>query len=59
MDDVVSQQSRSDKNWLSAPELTLDLFETVYDTVSFSRGLFGLSPDPEKISNFNVLFLMG
>ncbi|WDE08998.1 ABC transporter ATP-binding protein [Thalassomonas viridans] len=30
-------------------ELTTDAFETVWDTVSFSRGLFGKKPDPEYI----------
>src|ERR687885_2353345 len=30
-------------------ELTTDAFESVWRTVSFSRGLFGLSPDPAHI----------
>ena len=30
-------------------ELTTDAFETVWDTVSFSRGLFGQPPDPAHI----------
>jgi ABC-2 type transport system ATP-binding protein len=30
-------------------ELTTDAFETVWDTVSFSRGLFGLSRNPAQI----------
>ncbi len=30
-------------------ELTTDAFETVWDTVSFSRGLFGRSPSPAHI----------
>ncbi|MEL6871718.1 MAG: ABC transporter ATP-binding protein, partial [Pseudomonadota bacterium] len=30
-------------------ELTTDAFETVWDTVSFSRGLFGLPPKPDHI----------
>jgi len=30
-------------------ELTTDAFETVWDTVSFSRGLFGHSPNPAHI----------
>ena len=30
-------------------ELTTDSFETVWDTVSFSRGLFGLKPNPAFI----------
>lgn len=30
-------------------ELTTDAFETVWDTVSFSRGLFGKAPDPQVI----------
>ena len=30
-------------------ELHTDMFETVWETVSFSRGLFGLPPDPARI----------
>src|SRR5690606_17330744 len=30
-------------------ELHTDMFETVWDTVGFSRGLFGLAPDPAYI----------
>ncbi len=30
-------------------ELTTDMFETVWDTVSFSRGLFGKAPNPAHI----------
>jgi len=30
-------------------ELTTDAFETVWDTVTFSRGLFGKAPDPAHI----------
>ena len=30
-------------------ELTLDVFEPLLNTVSFSRGLFGRAPDPAKI----------
>jgi len=30
-------------------ELQTDMFETVGDTVRFSRGLFGLAPDPDHI----------
>ena len=30
-------------------ELTTDAFETVWNTVSFSRGVFGKSKDPEKV----------
>src|SRR5690606_26492706 len=30
-------------------ELTTDAFETVWNTVSFSRGLFGKAPDPAHI----------
>ncbi|RAG12786.1 multidrug ABC transporter ATP-binding protein, partial [Burkholderia multivorans] len=30
-------------------ELTTDAFETVWATVSFSRGLFGKAPDPAHI----------
>jgi ABC-2 type transport system ATP-binding protein len=30
-------------------ELHTDMFETVWDTVTFSRGLFGLAPDPAHV----------
>ena len=30
-------------------ELNLETFETVFDTVSYSRGLYGKSPDPKHI----------
>ncbi len=30
-------------------ELTTDMWETVWDTVSYSRGLFGLKPDPAHL----------
>ena len=30
-------------------ELNLESFETVFDTVSYSRGLYGKSPNPEHI----------
>ena len=32
-------------------ELTTDAFETVWNTVSFSRGLFGKPASPERVSN--------
>ena len=32
-------------------ELHTDMFETVWGTVSFSRGLFGYPPDPEHLEN--------
>jgi len=32
-------------------ELTTDMFISVYDAVSFSRGLFGLKANPEKIES--------
>ncbi|MEK9727329.1 MAG: ABC transporter ATP-binding protein [Candidatus Margulisiibacteriota bacterium] len=31
-------------------ELTTDMFETVWNTVTLSRGLFGLSPNPDYIN---------
>jgi len=30
-------------------ELTVEMFEPVTDTVAFSRGLFGMAPDPSRI----------
>lgn len=39
-------------------ELTTDAFETVWATVSYSRGLFGLKPDPAHIEKvLKALFL--
>jgi ABC-2 type transport system ATP-binding protein len=32
-------------------ELSTDMFETVWDTVSFSRGLFGKAPNPSYVEN--------
>src|SRR5690349_23178124 len=32
-------------------ELTTDAFESVWNTVSFSRGLFGKAPDPRHIES--------
>ena len=48
--DIVAdyRQSRS-LIGLVPQELTTDAFETVWDTVSFSRGLFGHPPDPAHI----------
>src|ERR1700682_3290547 len=36
---------------LVPPELHTDLFETVWGTVSFSRGLFGRPPDPAHLEH--------
>ncbi|HET7346583.1 MAG TPA: ABC transporter ATP-binding protein [Acidobacteriaceae bacterium] len=49
-DDVV-RDFRSTRSiiGLVPQELTTDAFETVWDTVSFSRGLFGKAPDPAHI----------
>jgi ABC-2 type transport system ATP-binding protein len=48
--DVVShyREARS-RVGLVPQELTTDAFETVWDTVTFSRGLFGKAPDPAHI----------
>jgi len=48
--DIVAdyRQSRS-LIGLVPQELTTDAFETVWDTVSFSRGLFGKAPNPAHI----------
>ena len=35
-------------------ELTTDAFETVWNTVSFSRGLFGLRADPAHIERVPI-----
>ena len=48
--DIIShwREARS-RIGLVPQELTTDAFETVWDTVSFSRGLFGCAPDPAHI----------
>ena len=38
-------------------ELNLESFETVFDTVSYSRGLYGKSPKPEHIKK--ILKVLG
>ena len=48
--DIVADYRLSRSNIGLVPqELTTDAFETVWDTVSFSRGLFGKAPDPAHI----------
>ena len=50
--DIVDEARKvRQKIGLVPQELYLDLFETVYDTVSFSRGLFGLAPNPDYIES--------
>lgn len=48
--DVVADYRRArSRIGLVPQELTTDAFETVWDTVSFSRGLFGKKSDPARI----------
>lgn len=50
--DIVDEARKvRQKIGLVPQELYLDLFETVYDTVTFSRGLFGLAPNPDYIES--------
>ena len=50
--DIIKESNRvRQKIGLVPQELFLDLFETVYDTVSYSRGLFGLDPNPAFIES--------
>lgn len=48
-DNVRSYRAARSKIGLVPQELTTDMFETVWATVSFSRGLFGLAPKPAHI----------
>ena len=48
-DIVANYRAARSKIGLVPQELTTDAFESVWRTVSFSRGLFGLSPDPAHI----------
>lgn len=49
-DNVSSYRAARQQIGLVPQELTLGAFETVFNTVSFTRGLFGLKPDPEHIN---------
>ncbi len=48
-DNVTDYRAARSLIGLVPQELTTDAFETVWATVSFSRGLFGLSPNPAHI----------
>src|SRR5437870_4955487 len=48
-DIVRDYRAARSKIGLVPQELTTDMFETVWATVSFSRGLFGLAPNPARI----------
>ena len=45
----ISERAARAKIGLVPQELSTDAFETVWQTVSFSRGLFGKAPDPAHI----------
>src|SRR5690606_38697945 len=48
--DIVKQYRQARSHIGLVPlELTTDAFETVWNTVSFSRGLFGKAPNPAHI----------
>ncbi|MDX1519639.1 MAG: ABC transporter ATP-binding protein, partial [Gammaproteobacteria bacterium] len=48
--DIVSDyRAARERIGLVPQELSTDMFETVHDTVSYSRGLFGKPPDPDYI----------
>ncbi len=48
-DTIASYRQARAKIGLVPQELAVDMFETVWATVSFSRGLFGLPPNPAHI----------
>jgi ABC-2 type transport system ATP-binding protein len=48
-DNVTSYRGARAKIGLVPQELSTDMFETVWSTVSFSRGLFGKGPNPAHI----------
>ena len=50
-DTVRDYRMARSKIGLVPQELATDMFETVLDTVTFSRGLYGLAPDPVYIKN--------
>lgn len=48
-DIIKDYKAARSKIGLVPQELTTDVFEKVWDTMNFSRGLFGKSPDPEYL----------
>ena len=38
-------------------ELSLETFETVFDNVSYSRGLYGKSPNPKHIEKLSLIHI--
>ena len=48
-DNIKDYRETRQRIGLVPQELTTDAFESVFDTVSFSRGLFGKSPNPKLI----------
>jgi ABC-2 type transport system ATP-binding protein len=53
--DIVDQpRAARSKIGLVPQELSTDMFETVWDTVKFSRGLFGKAPDPAYVEKVLV-----
>jgi ABC-2 type transport system ATP-binding protein len=57
-DIVRNYRAARSKIGLVPQELTTDTFETVRATVGFSRGLWGLAPDPDKVERLlNALSL--
>src|SRR5688572_9339630 len=53
--DIVKQsRAARSKIGLVPQELSTDMFETVWDTVKFSRGLFGKAPDPAYLEKVLV-----
>ncbi len=49
LDTVHDYRAARSRIGLVPQELSTDAFETVWDTVCFSRGLFGRAPDPQHI----------
>ncbi|SDO35938.1 ABC transporter ATP-binding protein [Vreelandella arcis] len=50
-DNVTDYRQARERIGLVPQELTNEAFETVWNTVSFSRGLFGKAPDPAHIES--------
>ena len=50
-DNVTQAKAARQRIGLGPQELTTDMFETVWNTVRLSRGLFGLAPNPDYIES--------
>ena len=57
LDIIKDYRSTRSKIGLVPQELTLEQFESVFNNVSYSRGLYGKKPDPDYIEKIFGIYL--